>query len=124
MTRIDILTERLKPVLESALNNLDENANFRTMQILYEKIANCNDKVMIFRQRYANRVDDAGERRLEITKCVMAMKIDVSDIGDAEKAADILFMGFKLVAKLIMRLSGDCDLQTLVDACAQLEIRC
>lgn len=112
MSTIRQLMEQVQPQLEEIIKNPGDNPNAHTMKLLVEKISEHDETAYLFEHP-----------RTQITRCVMAMKIDVSNMEDAENAASFLFSGFKLMVSLITYLSGRVDTDTLLDACRQLEIR-
>jgi SepF-like predicted cell division protein (DUF552 family) len=110
MKAIDRILSGLTPYLDMPQEDLDQIVNFCVMERLVEKIYNTSDIIKT--------------SRVGATQFVIAMKINVSDFDDVEKAADFLYQGFRLMVKTVKRLCGEADFNSILRACEDLSIEC
>jgi hypothetical protein len=106
--------------MQSVIKNPTDLPNYKVMLRLRDKIVNDGD--------FYFPSTDFGQTVPDIElcagRCVLAMKIDVSNDEDVDKVVEFLFCGFKIMAKLVFDLCGKYHFETLLKSCSQLEIRC
>lgn len=108
MRPIDQMIDQLRPMIEAIKADLNNHPGFVCMKRVVKRLR-----------------DELNLSANAATQVVMACKITINDREDAEKAADFLFEGLEIAARLVTELNdGKLCVTSLIEAARTMSVEC